>query len=95
MAHNGQLTNYEKLAEYLKKEKRRHLNTKSDSETLIHLLASGLEEQGGDVSTDEGFLQLEKATRNLMLNAHGSYSVVSSIIGKGLIALEIRMELGP
>ena len=87
MAHNGQLTNYEKLAEYLKKEKRRHLNTKSDSETLIHLLASSLEDQGGDVDTDEGFFaQLEKAIRNLMLNAQGSYSVVCSIIGKGLVA---------
>ena len=36
------------------------------------------------MSTDEGFLSNLKATRNLMLNAHGS-SVVSSI-GKGLIA---------
>lgn len=104
MAHNGQLTNYNDLAKYLKKEKRRHLNTQSDSETLIHLIACGLEEQedldNGDSDSDSDgasdsdanidseelfFEQLVVAIRNVMLNARGSYSVVSMILGKGLI----------
>ena len=95
MAHNGQLTNYEQLAKYLKKEKRRHLNTQSDSETLIHLIASGLEEQedldnkqdeNNDLNNEEKFFeQLIVAIRNVMLNSKGSYSVVSMILGKGLI----------
>ena len=100
MAHNGQLTNYKQLAKYLKKEKRRHLNTQSDSETLIHLIASGLEEQedlghnqdednkneNNNLNNEEKFFeQLVVAIRNVMLNAKGSYSVVSMILDKGLI----------
>ena len=87
MAHNGQLTNYQQLADHLKNDKRRHLNTESDSETLIHLLANGLEEQNGMAEKEEDFfVQMCNAVRNVMLNARGSYSVVSAVIGKGLIA---------
>ena len=109
MAHNGQLTNYEQLASYLKNEKRRHLNTESDSETLIHLLACSLEEQDDILNSDGSelnselnpkqeqmfFQQLIKAVRNIMVNAKGSYSVVSSIIGKGLIAFRDPFGIRP
>ena len=111
MAHNGQLTNYKQLADYLKTEKRRHLNTESDSETLIHLLACSLEEQGdidNNINNKDNinnkneqdkeqlfFEQLIQAVRNIMLNAKGSYSVVSSIIGKGLVAFRDPFGIRP
>src|SRR5450631_460019 len=46
LAHNGNLTNAEELAEALWRDERRHLNTSSDSEALLNILASELQRQG-------------------------------------------------
>src|SRR5919107_2626435 len=46
IAHNGNLTNAAELAEVLTREDRRHLNTSSDSEVLLNVLASELQRSG-------------------------------------------------
>ena len=46
LAHNGNLTNARELAEVLEREDRRHLNTSSDSEVLLNVLASELQRVG-------------------------------------------------
>ncbi len=46
LAHNGNLTNARELAEVLIREDRRHLNTSSDSEVLLNVLASELQRVG-------------------------------------------------
>jgi amidophosphoribosyltransferase len=46
LAHNGNLTNARELADVLIREDRRHLNTSSDSEVLLNVLASELQRFG-------------------------------------------------
>src|ERR1700753_2643085 len=46
LGHNGNPTNARELTEVLVREDRRHLNTSSDSEVLLNVLASELERVG-------------------------------------------------
>ena len=83
MAHNGQLTNYDELKAFLNK-RHRHLNTDNDSEALIHLFANGLDQHVPNAP--DFFKGLCDAVNQVFTIAKGSYSVVSCIIGKGLVA---------
>lgn len=87
IAHNGNLVNYKELATEITQKKHRHLNSSIDSEVLLHLLADGLE--ACHVTEDESqqfFKMICHAVKNVFDRVNGSYSVVSSIIGKGLVA---------
>src|SRR3990167_5915580 len=87
LAHNGNLVNYKELADEITQQKHRHLNSSIDSEVLLHLLADGLD-QKQDATNDNAlfFNHLCDAVNTIFLRAEGSYSVVSVIIGKGLVA---------
>lgn len=85
LAHNGNLTNCNQLKQKLHSQ-RRHLNTRSDSEMLIHLFAEGFAKHLPTDSDSEFFEHICDALKHVFEAAKGSYSVVSSIIGKGLIA---------
>ncbi len=87
LAHNGNLINYKALANDITQKKHRHLNSSIDSEVLLHLLADGLDQNNH--TTDEGehfFSTICAAVNHIFTTAKGSYSVVSTIIGKGLLA---------
>ncbi|MDF2941134.1 MAG: purF, partial [Gammaproteobacteria bacterium] len=86
LAHNGNLTNHQALNTKLREKHRRHLNTDSDSETLIHLFAEGFSEQQPTQSASEFFEHICYSVGNVFKEAKGSYSIVSAIIGKGLVA---------
>lgn len=86
LAHNGNLVNYKELATEITQQKHRHLNSSIDSEVLLHLLADGMEDKN---YTDDGegfFATICSSVKNIFSRASGSYSAVSVIIGKGLIA---------
>lgn len=87
LAHNGNLVNYPELVEEICGKQHRHLNSSLDSEALLLLLADNLA-VGSYTDTDEEqfFDLLCNAVNTIYDRVEGSYSVVSVVIGKGLVA---------
>ncbi|MCL1143668.1 amidophosphoribosyltransferase [Shewanella gaetbuli] len=91
LAHNGNLTNTIELAESLLK-KRRHINTTSDSEILLNLLADELQETRSlTLSADEVF----DAVSKVHAQTRGAYAVTAMIIGQGLVAFRDPFGIRP
>ena len=85
LAHNGNLTNYQELAEEITKQDSRYLNTNSDTEVLLHLFADQLHEDKPPESSEEFFKLLCGAVSTIFNKVKGAYSVTAMIIGKGLV----------
>jgi amidophosphoribosyltransferase len=73
LAHNGNLTNAAELAEVLTREERRHLNSESDSEVLLNVLASELQRVGTQRMTPADIFA---ATSALYRRCRGGYAAV-------------------
>ena len=82
LAHNGNLTNATELAEVLIREDRRHLNTSSDSEVLLNVLASELQRVGDQRAT---VADIFAALRAVYRRVRGGYAVVAMVLGHGVI----------
>lgn len=87
LAHNGNLVNYPELVAEICGKQHRHLNSTLDSEALLLLLADNLA-KGSYADDDENqfFKLLCNAVNTIHERVEGSYSVVSVVIGKGLVA---------
>ena len=83
LSHNGNLTNQESLKASLLTGNHRHLNTHSDSEILLNVLAHELAVQSVDVLEPH---HVFKAIRRVHQRCQGAYAVVAMIPGFGLIA---------
>src|ERR1700728_411880 len=82
LGHNGNLTNARELTEVLVREDRRHLNTGSDSEVLLNVLASELQRVGTPrVTPADVFAALNAVYRR----CRGGYAVVAMIVGHGIL----------
>lgn len=92
LAHNGNLTNHEELAEALFNEDHRHLNTNSDSEVLLNVLAHELQKPKKLVLEKEDIF---KAVENLHLRCRGAYAIVAMISGYGLVAFRDPHSIRP
>lgn len=86
LAHNGNLVNYHSLSRKLRETHRYYLNSESDSELILHLLSSALAEKPAQDNDDDFFDVLCYAVETVFKEAKGSFSIVASIIGKGLFA---------
>jgi amidophosphoribosyltransferase len=84
LGHNGNLTNTEELQQDMFMEDLRHVNTGSDSEVLLNVLAHELQEavQGHRLTVDDVF----KAVSGVHRRCRGAYAVVAMIAGFGLLA---------
>ena len=82
LGHNGNLTNTAELAEALWHDERRHLNTSSDSEVLLNILASELQRQG---AAHLAPADLFHALGNVYRRVRGGYAVVALIVGHGVV----------
>ena len=83
LAHNGNLTNAEVLAKQLYQDDLRHLNTTSDSEVLLNVLAHEMQHLGKTNPTPQDIFSAISA---MYQRIEGAYAVVAMITGHGLIA---------
>lgn len=81
LAHNGNLTNANELRTLLHETYKRHINTESDSELLLNILAHELE-----VLPELNPDMLFKAMTSVMAQVQGGYTAVALIMNFGLLA---------
>ncbi len=93
LAHNGNLTNWEQLKIEMFKNDRRHINTTSDSEVLLNVLAHEIQQATSAYSLDPA--ALFKAVAVLHQRVRGSYAVVAQISGYGLLAFRDPYGIRP
>lgn len=93
LAHNGNLTNAEELAQELYELDRRHINTTSDSEVLLNVFANelALATQGHPLDEEALF----KAVAGVHKRVKGSYAVVCMIAGHGVVAFRDPYGIRP
>ena len=93
LVHNGNLTNAQALKAELFSTDHRHINTESDSEVLLNVLAHEIEK------TTRGFpLQPQDvfdAVRRVHLRVKGSYAVIAMIAGHGVLAFRDPFGIRP
>lgn len=82
LAHNGNLTNAEDLAQDLFRADLRHINTSSDSEVLLNVFAHELQKLGQlNPTKDDVF----KAVSAVHKRCKGAYAVIAMITGYGIV----------
>jgi amidophosphoribosyltransferase len=84
LGHNGNLTNAAELRRELFRQDRRHVNTNSDSEVLLNVLAHELQEaaSGHHLEPEAIFTAVAGVHRR----CRGAYAAVAMIAGCGLLA---------
>ncbi|MEM9171244.1 MAG: amidophosphoribosyltransferase [Pseudomonadota bacterium] len=92
LAHNGNLTNADAIAGDLVARDKRHLNTGSDSEVLLNVLADEVARQPGDrLSADAVFA----ATAGVYKRCVGGFAVVAMIMGQGMLGFRDQWGIRP
>lgn len=92
LIHNGNLTNYDTLKEEVLRQNIRYLNTKSDSEILLNVLANEILALNKIELTPD---LLFKAMETVFKRLKGSYSVIAIIAGYGLLAFRDPYGIRP
>ena len=93
LVHNGNLTNTPALKEELFRIDRRHINTDSDTEVLINILAHELETVARDLPlTPQAVFAAVAAVHK---RVKGSYAVIALIAGHGLLAFRDPFGIRP
>lgn len=93
LVHNGNLTNTRELTDELFNKDRRHLNTSSDTELLVNVLANELQASisGLDLEPETVF----EAVSRVHERVEGSYAAIALIAGYGLLAFRDPFGIRP
>ena len=93
LSHNGNLTNAAELKAELFNTDHRHINTDSDSEVLLNVLAHELEKTTRGLALNP--IDVFAAVRGVHKRIKGSYAVVALIAGHGLLAFRDPFGIRP
>ena len=93
LVHNGNLTNAQALKQELFQTDHRHINTDSDSEVLLNVLAHELEKVSRGITLKPA--EVFAAVRNVHKRIKGSYAVIALIAGHGLLAFRDPFGIRP
>lgn len=94
LAHNGNLTNVEKLKDDVYKQDLRHINTHSDSEVLLNVLAHELQASANgklNPAVDDIFKAVSMTHKRL----EGAYAVIAMITGRGILGFRDPYGIRP
>ncbi len=93
LGHNGNLTNSAQLKQEMFRQDLRHINTSSDSEVLLNVLAHEIEKtsQNAVLNTDMVF----DAVAGVHKRCKGAYAVVAMIANFGLLAFRDPFGIRP
>jgi amidophosphoribosyltransferase len=93
LGHNGNLTNSGELKRALFRDDLRHVNTNSDSEVLLNVLAHELVEAATNYHLDPA--TIFAAVAGVHRRCRGAYAVVAMIAGYGLLAFRDPYGIRP
>jgi amidophosphoribosyltransferase len=93
LVHNGNLTNAQALKHELFTVDHRHINTESDSEVLLNVLAHEIERTTRGMPLQPS--HLFEAVRNVHRRVKGSYAVIALIAGHGVLAFRDPFGIRP
>jgi amidophosphoribosyltransferase len=93
LVHNGNLTNAHALKAELFNTDHRHINTESDSEVLLNVLAHEIERTTRGLPLQPADLFV--AVRNVHQRVKGSYAVIALIAGHGVLAFRDPFGIRP
>ncbi len=93
LGHNGNLTNAEQLKRDLFRQDLRHVNTNSDSEVLLNVLAHELQDAASGYQLDPP--TIFQAVSGVHRRCRGAYAVVAMIAGYGLLAFRDPYGIRP
>jgi len=92
LVHNGNLTNYEELKKQVIDRDKRFLNTGSDSEVLLNVLAHEFRAQKVKKMKPENIFD---AVSKVFKRVKGSYSIISLVADHGIIAFRDPYGIRP
>ncbi|MFM2036932.1 MAG: hypothetical protein RL459_2197, partial [Pseudomonadota bacterium] len=93
LVHNGNLTNAHALKAELFSTDHRHINTESDSEVLLNVLAHEIERTTRGLPLQAA--DLFAAVRQVHRRVKGSYAVIALIAGHGVLAFRDPFGIRP
>ncbi len=93
LGHNGNLTNTAQLKSDLFRQDRRHINTNSDSEVLLNVLAHELQEGSTNYKLDPA--AIFGAVSGVHRRCRGAYAVVAMVAGYGVLAFRDPYGIRP
>ncbi|WP_409499798.1 amidophosphoribosyltransferase [Mannheimia glucosida] len=92
LVHNGNLTNNAELKERLYNEARRHVNTNSDSESLLNIFAYFLDLYSTQHLSPDNIFETVRKTND---SIRGAYACIAMIIGHGMVAFRDPFGIRP